>query len=79
MEFIYEDETLAVTIVKAIHTGDIPSLKRLLVENPGLARTRIIGRDNSNEGDSCRMSRTLLNVVTDWPGHFPNGSLPWEC
>lgn len=74
MDFIYEDETLAVTIVKAIHTGDIPSLKRLLVENPGLARARIIGRDNSNEGDSYRMSRTLLHVVTDWPGHFPNGS-----
>ncbi|MFS0871825.1 ankyrin repeat domain-containing protein [Paenibacillus xylanilyticus] len=74
MEFICEDETLAVTVVKAIHTGDIPSLKRLLVENPGLAKVRIIGKDNNNEGESCRMSRTLLHVVTDWPGHYPNGS-----
>ncbi|RXZ81068.1 ankyrin repeat domain-containing protein [Paenibacillaceae bacterium] len=74
MEFIYEDETLAVTVVQAIQTGDILSLKRLLVENPGLATARIIGRDNSNEGESCRVSRTLLHVVTDWPGHFPNGA-----
>ena len=27
MDFIYEDETLTVTVVKAIHTGDIPSVK----------------------------------------------------
>lgn len=74
MEFIYEDETLTVTVVKVIHTGDIPSLKQLLDENPGLARARIIGRDNNNEGKSCGMSRTLLHAVTDWPGHFPNGA-----
>lgn len=74
MEFIYEDETLAVTVVKAIHTGDIPSLKRLLEENPGLATARMIGRDNNNDDNSCGMSRTLLHVVTDWPGHFPNGA-----
>lgn len=74
MEFIYEDDTLAVAIVQAIQTGDIPSLKQLLVENPGLARTRIIGRNNSKESGSCKVSRTLLHVVTDWPGHFPNSS-----
>ncbi|MBP1989582.1 ankyrin repeat domain-containing protein [Paenibacillus eucommiae] len=67
MDFIYEDETLAVTIVKAIRTGDVPSLKQILKENPGLATVRIIQRDNG-------MSRTLLHVVTDWPGHFPNGA-----
>ncbi|MBW7475563.1 ankyrin repeat domain-containing protein [Paenibacillus oenotherae] len=72
MEFIYEDEMLAVTVVQAIQSGDIPSLKRLLAENQGLATTRIIERDNSNEGS--RVSRTLLHVATDWPGHFPNGS-----
>jgi hypothetical protein len=73
MDFIYENEALTVTVIKAIQTGDIPSLKRLLEENPGLATARIIGRDNNNEGKSCGMSRTLLHVVTDWPGHFPNG------
>ncbi|SHN77010.1 Ankyrin repeat-containing protein [Paenibacillus sp. ov031] len=74
MEFIYEDERLAVSVVQAIHTGDIPSLRRLLAENSGLAMTRIIERDPSNEGDSSSISRTLLHVVTDWPGHFPHGS-----
>ncbi|GAA3407690.1 ankyrin repeat domain-containing protein [Paenibacillus hodogayensis] len=74
MELIYEDDTLAIAVVKAIHSGDIPSLKRLLVENPGLATARMIGRDNTNEGERSRISRTLLHVVTDWPGHFPNGS-----
>ncbi len=61
MNFIYEDEKLTETVVKAIHTGDIPSLKRLLSENPGLVTARIIKRDNKKEG----MSRTLLHVVTD--------------
>lgn len=74
MDFIYEDETLTVTVVKAIQTGDIQSLKRLLEEIPGLATARIIGRENNNEGKSYGMSRTLLHVVTDWPGHFPNGA-----
>jgi hypothetical protein len=74
MDFIFEDETLAVEVVKAIRTGDVPSLKRLLDENPGLAKVRIIGRDNIKEHKSCGMSRTLLHVVTDWPGHFPNGA-----
>jgi ankyrin repeat protein len=74
MDLIYENEMLTVTVVRAIQTGDIPSLKRLLHENPGLASARIIGRDNNNEGKGCGLSRTLLHVVTDWPGHFPNGA-----
>ncbi|PJN52739.1 hypothetical protein PAEAM_44590 [Paenibacillus sp. GM1FR] len=37
MEFIYEDEKLAVSVIQAIHTGDIPTLEQLLAENPGLA------------------------------------------
>lgn len=60
MEFIYEDERLAVSVVQAIHTGDIPSLRRLLAENSGLAMTRIIERDPSNEGESSSISRTLF-------------------
>ncbi len=28
MEFIYEDERLAVSVIQAIHTGDIPSIQR---------------------------------------------------
>jgi uncharacterized protein len=57
------ESPLAVAVVEAIHNGDVPSLKRLLGENPGLAAARL-----GDEG----MSRALLHVVTDWPGHFPN-------
>lgn len=65
--FIPTDEPLALAAVDAIHTGDLPGLKRLLAENPGLARARL------GENEPGGMSRTLLHVATDWPGHFPNG------
>lgn len=74
MDFIFEDEALAVEVVKAIRTGDVPSLKRQLAENPGLVTARIVGRDYDDKCNSLKMSRTLLHVVTDWPGHFPNGA-----
>jgi uncharacterized protein len=61
-------DPLAVAVVEAIHSGDVETLKRLLRENPGLATARL--GDDDPEG----MSRTLLHVVTDWPGHFPNGA-----
>jgi hypothetical protein len=59
---------LAVAVVEAIHTGDLPTLERLLRETPGLATARL------GDDDPDGMSRTLLHVATDWPGHFPNGS-----
>ena len=59
---IQPDEPLAVAAVEAIHGGNIELLKRLLHENPSLATARIAG------------TRTLLHIVTDWPGHFPNGA-----
>jgi hypothetical protein len=62
------EDRLAVAVVEAIHSGDVPTLKRLLRENPGLATARL--GDDDPEG----MSRTLLHVATDWPGHFPNGA-----
>ncbi|TDL82741.1 ankyrin repeat domain-containing protein [Peribacillus frigoritolerans] len=74
MDIIFEDEALAVEAVKAIHTGDVRSLKRLLVENPGLVTARIVGRDYDEKCNRLGMSRTLLHVVTDWPGHFLNGA-----
>ena len=64
--FMSTEEPLAVAIVKAIHTGDIEVLKELLSKNPGLVNVRL-GNDEP-EG----MSRTLLHIATDWPGHFPN-------
>src|SRR5262249_29094049 len=60
------DGPLAVAVGAAIRAGDLPVLTRLLGEHPGLATARL---GNPDRG----MSRTLLHVVTDWPGHYPNG------
>jgi hypothetical protein len=59
------DQPLAVAAVAAIRTGDLDALRRLLADNPGLATARL--------GDD-REARTLLHVLTDWPGHFPAGA-----
>jgi len=58
------DAPLATAVVAAIQRGDVEALKRLLVDNPGLATARIVA---ANGGE-----RSLLHVATDWPGHFPN-------
>src|SRR5262249_61505224 len=60
------DDALAVAVVSAIHRGDIEELQRLLNENPGLAKARVV--------DDRGGARTLLHIVADWPGHFPNGA-----
>jgi hypothetical protein len=66
---IRADAPLAVAAIEAIHKGDVESLRRLLEENPGLATARLLASD-----DCQVMSRSLLHVATDWPGHFPNGA-----
>ena len=69
---IRQDEGLGRAAVEAIRHGDVATLSRLLKDQPDLARARIGGLP-----DTChatRMSRTLLHVATDWPGHFPNGA-----
>lgn len=66
MAFVDTEDPLAVQVVQAIRSGDVPTLKRLLAENPSLATARL------GDDDSCGTSRTLLHVATDWPGHFPN-------
>ena len=58
-------DPLAVAVVDAIHVGDVASLRRILHDHPELGPARI--------GDVSQ-SRSLLHVVTDWPGHFPNGA-----
>jgi uncharacterized protein len=65
------DDPLAVAAVEAIHTGDVARLERLLAEQPGLATARLGDYDGRPDGG---MSRTLLHVATDWPGHYPNGA-----
>jgi hypothetical protein len=56
---------LALAAVDAIHNGDIEGLRGLLHAHPGLATIRL--------GTPGGTTRTLLHVVTDWPGHFPAG------
>ena len=68
MATIDTQEPLAVAVAEAIQSGEVPALQRLLDEHPGLAAARL--GDDDPEG----MSRTLLHVATDWPGHFPNGA-----
>lgn len=67
METISYDDPVAVSFVRAVRTGDVDALRRLLDETPGLASKRA----TDNKGGS----RTALHVVTDWPGYFPNGSI----
>ncbi len=68
MVTISTEDPVAVSVVAAIRAGDLVALRRLLAENPWLATARL------GDDDSQGMSRTLLHVVTDWPGHFPNGA-----
>ncbi len=56
----------AVAAVAAIHAGRVDELRRLLAEHPDLAHARL------GDDDPDGMSRSLLHVATDWPGHFPN-------
>jgi ankyrin repeat protein len=71
---VMSDETATVTIPGdaptaielriAVRGGDVDLVRRLLSENPGLAKARFGG--NGGTG-------TALHFVTDWPGYFPNG------
>jgi uncharacterized protein len=65
------EDPLARAAVAAIRAGDIDAMRRLLEEHPGLATARL---GNPPEGRDPGMTRSLLHVVTDWPGHYPNGS-----
>jgi ankyrin repeat protein len=66
MTTIGTDEPLAIAVVEAIHTGEVDALRNVLRDQPGLATTRL--------GNDSDMTRSLLHVATDWPGHFPNGA-----
>ena len=57
-------DPVAVSITKAIHTGDVAALRQLLSEDPGLANVRIVGADG--------VERSMVHVATDWPGRFRN-------
>jgi len=70
MQFLSTEDPLAVAVVEAIHSGNVESLKQLLADNPHLATVHLGGDTTCEPGE---MSRSLLHVATDWPGHYPNG------
>lgn len=51
--------------VAAVRAGDVAALRAVLAERPGLAASPLGGE---------LAGRTLLHVVTDWPGHLPNAA-----
>jgi hypothetical protein len=61
------DAPLARTVTSAIRSGDAAELQRLLHEHPALARARIAD-------PACSEARTLLHMVTDWPGNVPEAA-----
>lgn len=71
MATIRTDEPAAQAVVAAIHGGDLDALGLLLSEHPGLAGAQL---GSEPAGDESGIARSLLHVVTDWPGHFPNGA-----
>src|SRR5215467_8816311 len=60
-----DDDPVAVAAVDAIHNGDLGALGSLLAGHRELAGARIRGAKGE--------TRSLLHVVTDWPGYFPRG------
>jgi ankyrin repeat protein len=67
---IEKSDSLALDVTRAIHNGDVETLRRLLDQHPELATARIADRANC----AVSVERTLLHIATDWPGHFPNGA-----
>src|SRR5437879_5081479 len=61
---IPSDAPTAVELLIAVRGGDVDRVRRLLSENPDLARARFGDRGGT---------RTALHFVTDWPGYFPSG------
>ena len=65
MKILQPHEPLAIALVDAIRSGNHSALRDILNGHPGLAEAHI--GDASLGG----VTRSLLHVATDWPGHFP--------
>ncbi|XWW97001.1 hypothetical protein V2A60_004981 [Cordyceps javanica] len=63
--FIPVDDPRAIAVMKAIQTGDTQGLQAQLSELRELVSSYIGSPDEA---------RTLLHLLTDWPGHFPNNA-----
>jgi ankyrin repeat protein len=59
------DAPRAAELVLAVHGGDVDTLRSFLANDPRLARAGLADRKGG--------IRTLLHLVADWPGYFPNG------
>ena len=64
VRIVAADDPVVLAATAAVQAGDVAALDSVLAEHPWLATARV--------GDASS-HRTLLHVVTDWPGHFPNG------
>jgi len=62
-------DSLAVEVVGVIQQGNTDLLIHLLRNHPHLATAAI-----KDPNPICGVTRTLLHILTDWPGHFPNGA-----
>lgn len=59
------DDRRAVELVRAVRGGDVDTIRSFLAKDPRLARAVLVDRKGG--------FRTLLHLVADWPGYFPNG------
>jgi hypothetical protein len=64
---LQQDDARALCLARVIREGNFCALKRQLADDPDLTTARIL--------DERGGSRTLLHLVADWPGHFPNGAV----
>ena len=64
-----DSDALASGAITAIHAGDVAALESLLREQPGLATAASSLAVAKGGG-----ARTLLHIVTDFPGNYPNGA-----
>jgi hypothetical protein len=60
-------DPVAVALTRAIHSGDLDEVRRMVFERPELATAHMIGRHGLGGG-----WRTPLHAASDWPGYFPS-------
>jgi uncharacterized protein len=64
-KWIPDGDQIAAELRRAVRTGDVEAVRRLLRNDPALVTARLVGRGGGTE--------TPLHLVADWPGYFPNG------
>jgi len=63
--WLQSDDQVAIELRLAVRAGDADTVRRMLQNDPALARARFVGRRGGTS--------TALHLVTDWPGYFPDG------